>query len=103
MTSISQWRHRVFGRGGGGGGGGGVSSWFRVVFLLIWWLPDQQDSCLLALMRLSREADNSALVVVRETLSLANSSNTFFSLVSAVARESKYLLRSVANLAGPFA
>ena len=54
-------------------------------------------------MRLSREADNSALVVVRETLSLANSSNTFFSLVSAVARESKYLLRSVANLAGPFA
>ena len=53
-------------------------------------------------MRMATEADNSALVMVRAALSLTNYSSTVFSVVAATERASKYSLRSVANLVGPF-
>ena len=96
MNSHLQWVHRFLGRGV-------VSS---RVWVFWFWLtcqfPIQQESCLLDLMRLATEANSLALVVVRSSLALTNSSRTVFSVVATVARASKYLLRSLTDLFGPF-
>ena len=54
-------------------------------------------------MRLAIAAKNLALVVVRAALELTNSCITVFYVVAAAERASKYSLRSVTNLFGPFA
>ena len=56
----------------------------------------------MALIRLSMEADNLALVMVRAALALANSSSTFSSVVADAARASKYYSRLVADLVRKF-